>query len=73
MRLVGGIIETAPPRVIVYDFRRQATPRKEGSPFVNNNSHFGLLKSQSVRNDLIIHSRLIDVNDFVSHMFLNLV
>ena len=41
------------------------------SPFVDNGSHRGLLKSQSFRNGFITFSRLIDVKYFVSHLFLN--
>ncbi len=41
------------------------------SPFVDNGSERGLLESQSLRNGLITLSRLIHVNYFVSHLFLN--
>ncbi len=41
------------------------------SPFVDNGSDHGLLESQSLRNGFITLSRLIHVNYFVSHLFLN--
>ncbi len=41
------------------------------SPFVNNVSHCGSLESQSFRNGFITFSRLIDLNYFLSHLFLN--
>ena len=41
------------------------------SPFVYNGSHCGSLESQSLRNGFVTLSRLIDVNDFVSHLFFN--
>ncbi len=41
------------------------------SPFVNNGSDRGSLESQSLRNGFITLSRLIHVNYFVSHLFLN--
>ncbi len=40
------------------------------SLFVDNGSHRGSLESQSLRNGFVTLSRLIDVNDFVSHLFL---
>uniref|UniRef100_A0A671M3H4 MRE11 homolog A, double strand break repair nuclease n=1 Tax=Sinocyclocheilus anshuiensis TaxID=1608454 RepID=A0A671M3H4_9TELE len=40
-------------------------------PFVNNGSHCGSLESQSFRNGFITFSRLIDLNYFLSHLFLN--
>ncbi len=41
------------------------------SPFVDNGSHCGSLESQSFRNGFITFSRLIDLNYFRSHLFLN--
>ena len=41
------------------------------SPFVDNGSHCGSLESQSFRNGFITFSRLIDLNYFLSHLFLN--
>ena len=38
---------------------------------MDNGSHWGSLESQSLRNGFVTLSRLIDVNDFVSHPFLN--
>ncbi len=40
------------------------------SPFVDNGSHCGSLESQSFRNGFITFSRLIDLNYFLSHLFL---
>ena len=58
------------------NFGGPATPGKvhhcsKFSPFVDNGSHCGSLESQSLRNGFVTFSRLIDVNDFVSHPFLN--
>lgn len=58
------------------NFGRPATPGKVLHcsmflPFVNNGSHCGLLESQSFRNGFITFSRLIDLNYFLSHLFLN--
>ncbi len=58
------------------NFGRPATPGKvhhcsKFSPFVDNGSDCGSLESQSLRNGFITLSRLIHVNYFVSHMFLN--
>ncbi len=58
------------------NFGRPATPGKvhhcsKFSPFVDNGSDRGLLESQSPRNGFITLSRLIHVNYFVSHLFLN--
>ncbi len=55
---------------------RPATPGKVHhcsmfSPFVDNGSHCGSLESQSFRNGFITFSRLIDLNYFLSHLFLN--
>ncbi len=55
---------------------RPATPEKvhhcsKFSPFVDNGSDRGSLESQSLRNDFITLSRLIHVEYFVSHLFLN--
>ncbi len=41
------------------------------SPFVDNGSDHGSLESQSLRNSFITLSRLINVNYFVAHRFLN--
>ncbi len=41
------------------------------SPFVDNGSDHGSLESQSLRNGFITLSRLIHVNFFFSHLFLN--
>ena len=41
------------------------------SPFVDNGSHCGSLESQSFRNGFITFTRLIDLNYFLSHLFLN--
>ncbi len=41
------------------------------SPVVDNGSHCGSLESQSFRNGFITFSRLIDLNYFLSHLFLN--
>ena len=59
------------------NFGRPATPGKvhhcsKFSPFVDNGSHRGSLESQSFRNGFVTLSILIDVNYFVSHLFLNL-
>ncbi len=40
--------------------------------FCHNGSHCGSLESQSFRNGFITFSRLIDLNYFLSHLFLNL-
>ncbi len=58
------------------NFGRPATPGKVHhcsmfSPFVDNGSHCGSLESQSFRNGFITFSRLIDLNYFRSHLFLN--
>ena len=58
------------------NFGGPATPEKVHhcfvfSPFVDNGSHWCSLESQSPRNGFLALSRLIDVNDFVSHLFLN--
>ncbi len=58
------------------NFGRPATPGKihhcyKFSPFVDNGSDSGSLESQSLRNGFITLSRLIQVNYFVSHLFLN--
>ncbi len=58
------------------NFGRPATPGKvhhcsKFSPFVDNGSDRGSLESQSLRNGFISLSRLIHVNYFVSHLFLN--
>ncbi len=58
------------------NFGRPATPGKihhcsEFSPFVDNGSDHGSLEYQSLRNGFITLSRLIHVNYFVSHLFLN--
>ncbi len=58
------------------NFGRPATPGKvhhcyKFSPFVDNGSDHGSLESQSLRNGFITLSRLIDVNYYVSHLFLN--
>ncbi len=58
------------------NFGRPATPGKVHhcsmfSPFVDNGSHCGSLESQSFRNGFITFSRLIDLNYFLSHLFLN--
>ncbi len=58
------------------NFGRPATPGKvhhcyKFSPFVDNGSDHGSLESQSRRNCFITLSRLIHVNYFVSHLFLN--
>ncbi len=58
------------------NFGRPATPGKvhhcsKFSPFVDNGSDHGSLETQSLRNGLITLSRLIHVNYFVSHLFLN--
>ncbi len=58
------------------NFGRLATPGKvhhcsKFSPFVDNGSDHGSLESQSLRNGFITLSRLIHVNYFVSHLFLN--
>ncbi len=58
------------------NFGRPATPGKvhhcsKFSPFVDNCSDRGSLESQSLRNGFITLSRLIHVNYFVSHLFLN--
>ncbi len=58
------------------NFGRPVTPGKVHhcsmfSPFVNNVSHCGSLESQSFRNGFITFSRLIDLNYFLSHLFLN--
>ncbi len=58
------------------NFGRPATPGKvhhcsRFSPFVDNGSDRGSLESQSLRNGFITLSRLIHVNYFVSHLFLN--
>ncbi len=58
------------------NFGRPATPGKvqhcyKFYPFVDNGSGHGLLESQSLRNGFVTLSRLIHVNYFVSHLFLN--
>ncbi len=58
------------------NFGRPATPGKvhhcsKFSLFVDNGSDHGSLESQSLRNGFITLSRLIHVNYFVSHLFLN--
>ncbi len=58
------------------NFGRPATPGKVHhcsmfSPFVDNGCHCGSLESQSFRNGFITFSRLIDLNYFLSHLFLN--
>ncbi len=58
------------------NFGRPATTGKvhhcyKFSPFVDNGSDRGSLESQSLRNGFITLSRLIHVNYFVSHLFLN--
>ncbi len=58
------------------NFGRPATPGKvhhcsKFSPFVDNGSVSGSLESQSLRNGFITLIRLIHVNYFVSHLFLN--
>ncbi len=57
------------------NFGRPATPGKVHhcsmfSPFVDNGSHCGSLESQRFRNGFITFSRLIDLNYFLSHLFL---
>ncbi len=57
-------------------FGRPATPGKvhrssKISPLVDNGSDRGSLESQSLRNGFITLSRLIHVNYFVSHLFLD--
>ncbi len=57
------------------NFGRTATPGKvhhfyKFSPFVDNGSDHGSVEAQSLRNGFITLSRLIHVNDFVSHLFL---
>lgn len=39
-------------------------------PFVDNGAHHGSLEAQSLRNGFVTLSRLIDVCDFVCHLFL---
>ncbi len=61
---------------LLSNFGRPATPGKvhhcsKFSPFVDNGSDCGLLESQSLRNGFITLSRLIHVNNLVSHLFLN--
>uniref|UniRef100_A0A8B9GVW4 Ig-like domain-containing protein n=1 Tax=Astyanax mexicanus TaxID=7994 RepID=A0A8B9GVW4_ASTMX len=41
------------------------------SPFVNNNSHCGLLEFQSLRNDFVTFFRLTDVSNFVALFYLS--
>ncbi len=41
------------------------------SPFVDNGSDCGFLESQSLKNGFITLSRLMHVNYFISHLFLN--
>ncbi len=58
------------------NFGRLATPGKvhhcsKFSPFVDNGSDCGLLESQNLINGFITLSRLIHVNNFVSHLFLD--
>ncbi len=58
------------------NFGWAATPGKihhcsKFSPFVDNDSGHGSLESQNHRNGFITLSRLIHVNYFVSHSFLN--
>ncbi len=58
------------------NFGRPATPGKvhhcsKFSQFVDNGSDCCSLESQSLRNGFIALSRLIHVNYFVSHLFLN--
>ncbi len=58
------------------NFGRPVTPGKfhhyyKFSPFVGNGSDSGFLESQSLRNGFITLSRLIHVNYFVYHLFLN--
>ncbi len=58
------------------NFGRLATPGtvhhcSKFSPFVDNGSDRGSLESQNLRNVFITLSRLIHVNYFVSHVFLN--
>ena len=43
------------------------------SPFVDNGSHCGPLEPQSLRNGFVTFSRLIDVDYFVSRLFLNFI
>lgn len=57
------------------NFGRLASPEKvhhssKFSPFVNNGSHHSLLEPQSLRNDFITLSRLIDISDFLCQLFL---
>ena len=40
-------------------------------PFVDNVGHGGSLESHSLRNGFVTFLRLIDIDDFVSHLFLN--
>ncbi len=58
------------------NFGKPSTPGKvhhcsKFSPFVDNGSDRGSLESQSLRNGFITLSRLMHVNYFVSHLFLN--
>ncbi len=58
------------------NFGRPSTPGKvhhfsKFSSFVDNGSDRGLLESQSLGNGFITLSRLINVNYFVSHLFMN--
>ncbi len=59
------------------NFGRPVTPGKvhhcsKFSPFVNNGSHCGSLESERFRNGFITFSRLIDLNYFLSRLFLKL-
>lgn len=54
------------------NFGRPASPEtSEFSSFVDDGSHRDSLESESLRNDFETLSRLIDVNGFVSYLFLN--
>ncbi len=46
-------------------------PCSQFSPFVDNGSDRGSLESQSLKNGFITLSRLMQVNYFISHLFLN--
>lgn len=58
------------------NFGRSATPGNlhhcsTFSPFLDYDSHYGSLESKSRRNVFVALSRLIDVKDFASHVFLS--
>ena len=72
-------LEVVLDELLIHSWSNSGRPASPGkvhhcsmfSPIVDNGSHWGSLESQSLGNGFVTLSRLIDVNCFVSHLFLN--